>query len=494
MLCTKNLGLLAGAAAFVSSALFAGCGDEQRDYGSAGAGAGGVPLNIGGSGEEAGGAPEPTGGGDGAGGDTTGSGGSPMTSAGAGPEAGAGGVGGASSDCPDGYENWLTSGFAFPDGDVLGVADYPSLPWVPSGALSIASGRVTGTGAATISQGRSYDYDGGRVRFRARFSDSSQAVTVAINTAADGTGGLRLTLDAAGDLILSEGQATRGQTTFEPPATGVDWFVEGKFTGSDATVSVSTGGYPGEGLSAQQALLATSALKLSAKGVKAALRLDSSVGIDPALDELSIARCGLAAPEYTAHLIDQFERANSATLGSPEVPANASWSAGTSGTKIVDGAMQTVGDLKPVSIPLQVPLVGLRVRTTISMVQAENAYLWADVNINVPADTVHGQGLWVWAGPKETSFNTGLFVGGGEVAHPHTLAPSEKYYVEMDRDGDVAFISVRLKSFSGPILGVQYAAGLMANPEPGAYLTLSDEGGAGTRFEDIRVDSFPFEG
>jgi hypothetical protein len=84
-------------------------------------------------------------------------------------------------------------------------------------------------------------------------------------------------------------------------------------------------------------------------------------------------------------------------------------------------------------------------------------------------------------------------VGGGELAHPSTLSMTQKYFVQMDRDGEVALISVRSQSFTGPILGMQYAANLTANPNPGAYLTLSDEGGAGTRFEDIRLDSFPFD-
>jgi hypothetical protein len=63
----------------------------------------------------------------------------------------------------------------------------------------------------------------------------------------------------------------------------------------------------------------------------------------------------------------------------------------------------------------------------------------------------------------------------------------------MDRDGDVAVITVRGQSFDGPILGAQYAGALLPNSEPGGFFSLADEGGAGVRFEDVRVDNYPAE-
>jgi hypothetical protein len=407
-------------------------------------------------------------------------------------EDGLGGSGPSEIVCAEGYHDWLTSTFAFPDGDVLGTADFPSYPWVPTGTLEIKSARVQGVGSAIISQGSVFPYAGLRFRFRARFNDSKEAITVAANTAADGTGGLRITLEAAGELVLVEGMAVRGQASLEPLESDVDWFVEAVFKGTDAVVSVSGKNYPSGTGSELKAEVAASALKGTAVGVKASVRLDSNAGVSPAVDELSVARCGAVAPDYKAKLIDTFERPNSASLGKAELPADAAWTTSDPGIKIVDGALQTSGNLKAANIPLEVILEGLRIRTTVRAVNGTGPYLWADVNFNVVKDATGAphQGFWVWGGPKESTFHTGLFTGGGEVGHSGSASPAEKLFVQMDRDGDAAVITVRSQSFEGPILGAQYAGSLMATPNPGKYLTIGDEGGQGTRFEDIQVDNY----
>lgn len=475
----------------VGAGIVFACGGDERDFGpskpSAGAGQGGEPSSsAAGTSGSSGTNTDAVGGADGV--DNT---------AGAAPQAAAGAGGATSSeptpDCPEGYSDWLSSSFAFPDGDVIGTADVPSFPWVPSGALEIKSGRVQGVGSALISQGSTFPYSGSRVRFRARFTDSKQMVTVATNTAADGAGGLRVTLDATGELVLGEGVAVRGQVSLEPLESDVDWFVEAVFKGADAVVSVSSKNYPGGAGSQLKAELQAAGLKGAAAGVKANVLLASEAGVSPALDELAVARCSAPAPEYVAKLIDTFERPNSATLGKAEFPADAVWTSLDPEIKIVDGALQTAGKLKAANVPLEVPLAGLRVRTTVRAVSGTGTYLWADVNINVIKDVTGSpnQGFWVWGGPTETKFYTGLFTGGGELAHNGTAMTAEKYFVEMDRDGNVAVITVRTQSFAGPILGTQYAGNLMTTPNPGKYLTVGDEGGQGTRFEDIRVDNYP---
>jgi hypothetical protein len=494
MLRRKFLGTSCSIAA-VGVGLALSCGGGDREFG------GGTKNDAGAGGA----ADEPTAGNDGGGSSgtgTVGQGGEPVAMAGA-PSVGAtGGQGGApdsppTAECPEGYSDWLSSSFAFPDGDVIGTADFPSYPWVPTGALAIKSGRVQGVGSAIISQGSTIPYTGSRVRFRARFTDSKQTVAVGANTAADGAGGLRITLDAAGELVLGEGAAVRGQVSLEPLESDVDWFVEAVFKGADAVVSVSGKNYPGGAGSELKAELNASGLKGTAAGVKANVRLDSQAGVSPALDELSIARCGAAAPEYEAKLIDTFERANSASLGKAEFPTDAAWTAAAdSEIKIVDGALQTSGNLKPASIPLEVPLVGLRIRATVSAVEgASGSFLWADVNFNV-AKGIFGiseTGFWVWGGSSETSFHTGIFPGGSERAHDGTISTGTKYFAELNRDANVGVITVRSQSYDGPILGAQYAGNLTAAPNPGKYLTVGDEGGPGTRFEDIRVDNYPAE-
>jgi hypothetical protein len=320
---------------------------------------------------------------------------------------------------------------------------------------------------------------------------------VAINGAADGAGGLRVTLDAVGELVIAEGQASRGQVTLEPLDAGMDWFVEVRFTGTAATASVATGNYPGATGSASKAELQAAGFKSTAIGVKAVVRLDSQVGISPAVDEISVARCGVEAPKYEAKLIDTFERPNSSTLGEAELPATAAWLDPSATFKIVDGALQSSGELKVASILLsdELPLTGLRIRTSVRAVTGGSGpYLWADVNYNV-AKGIRGasdNGFWVWGGPTESHFYTGIFPGGSELKHS-AVKETDVYFVQLDRDGDAAVITVRERSFDGPILGVQFADALKVTPNPGQYLTVGDEGGDGTRWEDIRVDVFPTE-
>lgn len=419
-------------------------------------------------------------------------------SVGAGAGAGAAGAAGASSnptpECPEGYAAWFTSAFAFPDGEVLGTADFPSFPWVGIGNLAIDEGRLEGVGTAIISQGTSFPYDGSRVRYRVRFTDSAQAVSVAINSAADGVGGLRATLDAVGELIITEGQASRGQIALEPLETGLDWFVElVVLSGGDARASVASGNYPGATGSTSKAELQITGLKSTATGKKTAVRLDSQAGIAPAVDELSVARCGVEPPQYEAKLVDTFERPDSTTIGHAELPTSATWLDPSATFRIVDGALQSNGQLKVASIPLaELPLTGLRIRTSIRAVTGGNApYLWADVNFNV-AQGIRGisnNGFWVWGGPTESHFYTGIFPGGGSLEH-EAVPDTAVYFAQLDRDGDAAVLTVREHSFDGPILGVQFADALTATPDPGGYLTVGDEGGQGTRWEEIRVDVF----
>jgi len=403
-----------------------------------------------------------------------------------------GGAGGApdrveTPACEAGYHDWLSSSFSFPDGDVIGTADFPSMPWVPTGQLAIASGRVTGTGSALISQGSAFSYTGLRLRFRGRFTGSHQTITVTTNAAADGDGGLRITLDSAGELVVNEGQAARGQIDFESLESGVDWFVETTITGPDGVVSLSKGNYPGEAGSSQKAVLTTTPLKQSAVGKRAAFRLDSAAGISPALDELSFAQCGKPAPEYEARLVDDFERSDSANLGEAQVPASATWVVGALGGRIVDGGFQA-GEAK---IPLDVPLAGLRIRTTVDAVTGgAHPSLWADVFFGCCGGPGDPPGFRVWGSSLDSFIATGLFVGGNEVTFPGVSA-LEKYFVEMDRDGSSAVVSVRRESFEGRLVAVQYSGKLSGTPSAESFLSLGASGGDGTRFEDIRVDVYP---
>jgi hypothetical protein len=410
---------------------------------------------------------------------------------------GEGGTGGAGEEplaieCAEGYVDWLKGGFGFPDGAVLGTLDSPSFPWRPAAGLTLASGRLTGTGTAVVTQGTTFSYAGTRLRARVRFTDADQEVAFAVNTAADGAGGLRVTVSALGELVLSEGQASRGQASFDPLATGQDYFVEVAVDGADAVATLASGNYAKVG--SIVATVATQSLLKSAKGARASVRLDSQSGVSPNVDELSVARCGGAAPSYDALLVDNFQRADSTTLGSPQTPANKSWASSGDSVRIVDGSLEVKG-IKSATIAVALPIKGLRLRTAVKMVGGgSNVFMWADVNYNTPS---HGHGVsypgyWVWGPPNDYHY-LGIFRGDGyETKYVVPLAASTAYYAELNRDEDVAVLTLRSQSFSGPILSAFFNHGIESE-NPGSYFTVGDEGGDGTRFDEIRADAFKFE-
>jgi hypothetical protein len=363
------------------------------------------------------------------------------------------------------------------------------MPWAQTGALKIDTGKLSGTGTAIVSQGAAFPYAGSRLRFRARFTDSKQQVTAAFDAAKDGTGGVRVTLDAAGSLTLTEGAKAVGTTDVPPLESGVDWFVEATFKGASASVLLSRDNYASEKSATLTKSLATDALKVTAAGVKTVAVLASAAGIAPSLDELSVARCGVTPPDLTPQLVDTFERADSTTVGHAEFPASSIWVTSGNTERIVGGALETEG-LKTTTIPLKVPTDGLRIRTTVRMADGASPGLWADVNYNDAAgqNGPPGNGFWVWASPGDGKFYTTIFGGAQEMSHPVKFTPGVAYFVELDRDGGVAVLTVRSQSYAGPILGTHSGTGLL--PATGDHFTVGDAGGGGTLFDEIRVESY----
>jgi hypothetical protein len=172
------------------------------------------------------------------------------------------------SSCPEDYEVWLASGFSFPDGDVIGTGDFPSQPWIKAGALRIEAGRLTGLGSASLGQGAAFSYDGLRLRFRARFSDSGQTASVAFNGARNDVIGLYVTVDSSGRVTLSEGNVVAEEAEIAPLESGVDWFVEATLTGKSAIVTLARDNYGSETQSNIDASLVAEGLKANAIGEK----------------------------------------------------------------------------------------------------------------------------------------------------------------------------------------------------------------------------------
>jgi hypothetical protein len=194
-----------------------------------------------------------------------------------------------------------------PDREVVGSVDFPSMPWVTSGSLKIASGRLSGNGTASASQGLAFAYAGLRVRFKGRFTDSSQHVKVALNSQDDGSGGLQIDIDAAGKVKLIEGDVERGSASLNPLAVGRDWFAEAEFGDSRALVRVSDGNYATVAGAPVLATVESAQLARTAVGKKLAVALTSAGDLPAAIDELLVARCGVSAPEYEPIFQDAFE-------------------------------------------------------------------------------------------------------------------------------------------------------------------------------------------
>lgn len=434
-------------------------------------------------------------------GGTSAQGGQSDSNAGVPPIASGGDAGGAppvtpTADCVDGYSDWFASSFSFPNGDVVGSADFPAMPWTQTGALRISAGRLGGTGVAFVSQGTVFPYAGSRLRFRARFSDSKQKVTAAFDAAKDGTGGVRLTLDAAGSMTLTEGKIVVASTAVPPLDSGVDWFVEAAFKDTSASVSLSRNNYASEKEASLTETLTTDRLKITASGGKAVAELASASGTSPEIDEISFARCGVEPPELTSLLIDTFERAASKALGNAEFPASASWVAVPADqqsdpeAEIVDGALEVTG-LSSARIPLaRLPLAGLRIRMTI---RAVSESLWANVNYGAgeTVDVVNQvPGFWVWN--SQDSLYVSVFGGKArETKFNANLVSGTRYFVQLDRDETLATLTVRKTSFAGEVVVVFPQTDLPLTQNAGQFFWIGTSAGIQkTAFEDIRIDHY----
>ena len=419
-----------------------------------------------------------------------------MAEGGTGSAGGAGGMASEASSgtsCPEGYQPWLTSRFSFPDGEVIGIADFPSMPWLKSGGLAIESGRLTGAGTATVSQGAVFPYGGSRMRYRARFTDSDQQVTVAFDAETNGSRGVRLTLDAAGSLVLTEGTGEVARRDLAPLESGIDWYVEGMFDGGSAEITLSEGNYGSERTASVTATLSTDALEGSAKGKKLIAELASAGGISPALDEVSFARCGVEAPAYERVFVDTFERANSIAIGNAELPATSTWRKGEYGiATITEGSLEIAG-LSTVDIDqaAQLPLDGLRARVVFS---TKDLSSWLTFKFNTPSTERSATDLGFWAWGDAKGVYTSVFAGDKTPELLHTgvkYSAGATFYAELNVDSGVGVLTLRTGSFSGPIVVVDRETGL--EPTIGKLLLLETANGfeeRGTLIDEVIIEAY----
>jgi len=386
--------------------------------------------------------------------------------------------------CSAGYVTWFTSDFAVNDRSVLGTADFPSMPWVGPGTLSIRNGRMTGNGTARASQGLAFLYPGVRLRFKGSFSDSSQHLIVALNGKPDGSEGIRIDVSAGGALVVTEGTTKRAEQSFSVFTVNEDWFAEATFSDTDAVVVLSKGNYVSAGGSAVLANLRATALARSAIGSRLAVTLSSPGSLSPTLDEVSVGRCGVPVAAYHVIFRDAFERPNSSTPGNADVPPTSTWVPSDSSIVITDRALTFNGAGSSLTAPQgqYVANQGVRLRYV----------LHAPV---VPTQFVHFVS-YDFGGSVSPSFGiawrdastTAIAIGGPEQLHPFSLAAGSTYYVEFDVDGLDGVLSLRTGSFTGPVVALQASSDIPGAPASNQDLFLS--GGRGLQIQEVELAQY----
>jgi hypothetical protein len=398
--------------------------------------------------------------------------------------------------CRDGYSDWLRSSFSFPNGEMLGTADVPSMPWTKVGSLSLEVEMLTGDGRATFSQGVALPYSDARLRFRAHFTGAEQMVTAAFDAGGDGAGGVRVTVDAAGRLLLTEGTTVVGQHEVAPLEIGVDYFVEATFEGETAVVSLARGGFASSVKGKLEATLSTGGLKGTAAGTNAVAELKGGL-VSPAIDDLSFARCGVPAPQYTAKFVDAFERDDSTNLGHADVPVTGVWQKkdqDAAGGAVIQSRAVLLETLDTIWADQggQVSLNGTRVRIAFSTKAPSS---WISVYFNKPTTSYLSTDLgFSLGGDENKGLYTRLFAGKkmADTLHPSVhFAAGKKFAAQVDFDSGIAVLTLRSDGFDGPILLVEEERGLL--PTVGTLLMLTTASpfeDSGTLVDEIRVETY----
>jgi hypothetical protein len=354
--------------------------------------------------------------------------------------------------CSQSYFDWFRSSFAAVDREVVGSADRPTMPWNTSGALEIVNGRLSGKGIATASQGLAFESDGLRLRYKGRFTDPSQYAGVAVNSQRDGSRGLRVDVMANGNVILIENGVQRGRTTLSPLAIDRDWYLELQVDASRANVRLADVNYPGETGSVPLATIENAPVANSAAGTYLSIALNGPAELPSSIDELFVARCGLAPPEYQWILSDEFERQDSSMLGNAEFPVTAAWSTRSTAVSIArrmlyffepDGGEATV----PIGAHSMEDGIRLRFAFRTDFDGPEflvGAIYNFSITPNAPTFTIG----------SNDGTSTNIVVGYLQRNLPITITPQISYYVQVDLQGEVGVLTLRTVDYAGPIKAI----------------------------------------
>lgn len=405
--------------------------------------------------------------------------------------AGAGGAEGTETPtgCSTAYSDWFRATFPYPEGGVLGVADFPSSPWrTLSGTLTTTSGAAVSAGSsvAVASQGAALPYDGVRARFNVQFSKGEQTAALRFNASAAGAGGIAIRIAGdTGELTLTAEDQPLSTKSFGAIALNTPVFVQATFENGTASVSLSTKNYTDVPGAVPVGALDVSGLK-AATGTYAAIEL---AGTGASIDDIGFARCGAAAPKYKALLRDTFNRASSATPGAPELPAASTWAGDTDNISITSNALtfsNMNGGIIATAQGQHYASSGLRIRASVKF-DIEGWFFMLFNGTPAGGGTSTGFDLW-----REKDTNVYIEYGNatGSGRFPISLDVNTFYFLQFDVQDEVAVATMRTGGYDGPILFGSFATGFTATPGAQATFGIGNTWSSNLAIDEVLVDQY----
>lgn len=405
----------------------------------------------------------------------------------------AGGGNGFSADasirCPEGYGDWFSSSFSFPDGGILGTADHPSAPWaVRLGSVTT----VNGAAAATIPSIALANYGthfplrpatnqfnerfsfGTRVRYRLTFTDKTSGIEARLNANQNGDdAGLRYSVSPSG---IGFDDSSSIYPIKMQPSDGV-YFVEIELVYNDQApqfrATTSAGDYaskPGATVLAET-LFQDSGVSTGADDYIAF----SFQGHGGSVDDVLLSRCKKGPQDYTPLFADSFERKELGSPDAPDINAAIPWQAPQSGASLKDGALLTENAV--VSLTPKYFFVHENMRARAAVTFGESGTLVLSYNDIPDPEGSLIDGVEITRGADGTSVY--FYADKSTQQVPAVLTPGQKYYLESNVQYGVSVVTLRSDSYTGPIVLSLFAKAIDGSAQVGGLLQVGSKDNAG---------------
>lgn len=404
--------------------------------------------------------------------------------------------------CAGRWQPWFQSTFPYPDGGIVGTADFPSSPWgTVEGSASVDGERLVTIGDSTLvsSHGGELPVDGLRLRWSVLFGDPDNSAAIGFNADVSGGGGLGTSLRASdGELALLESGADLEAQVLGQLRVGTEYFLELEIWGDTATLWLSTGNYatiPGAGL---MATIEGVPVREATAGRWVSAHLTDSGSGSPAVDDIEVARCDVAPPEYEVVFADTFNRPNNPTVGNAELPNTSVWNEHTAEADIQSNRLRmregyNTGIRAPAADAVGVDQV--RLRAVVSWAQTTN-FGWPSVGWGVNGAPMSDPriGFTLWNDGSDGHIIVAGYGGGIETAFANqAFAANTDYYVEVAVEGNYGVVTVRTGSFSGPVYAATGDDDIVAPPATNDDVTIQNVGGVDSTiyFDEVQLARYP---